>query len=70
VWRRRATRPVRTCPRDWLRADPADRALYERTKRELAGRDWKYGQEYADAKTEVVAQILARALAAGAGHQG
>lgn len=51
--------------RDWLRAHPADRELYERTKRELARRDWKYSQEYADAKTEVVEQILARALAAG-----
>jgi GrpB-like predicted nucleotidyltransferase (UPF0157 family) len=27
--------------RDWLRADDEDRALYERTKRELAQRDWK-----------------------------
>jgi GrpB-like predicted nucleotidyltransferase (UPF0157 family) len=52
--------------RDWLRAHPADRALYERTKRELARRDWKYGQDYADAKTSVVEQILARALAAAA----
>jgi GrpB-like predicted nucleotidyltransferase (UPF0157 family) len=56
--------------RDWLRHDPADRALYERTKRELARRDWKYGQEYADAKTQVVEQILARALAAGAALPG
>jgi GrpB-like predicted nucleotidyltransferase (UPF0157 family) len=47
--------------RDWLRANDADRALYERTKRELASRDWKYGQEYADAKTGVVEEILARA---------
>jgi GrpB-like predicted nucleotidyltransferase (UPF0157 family) len=52
--------------REWLRASPADRALYERTKRELARRDWKYGQQYADAKTEVVEQILARALAGAA----
>src|SRR3712207_8927602 len=47
--------------RDRLRDDPADRALYERTKRELAARDWKYMQEYADAKTAVVEAILARA---------
>ena len=49
--------------RDHLRADSHDRILYERTKRELAGRDWHYTQEYADAKTTVVADILARASA-------
>lgn len=47
--------------RDWLRANDVDRALYERTKRELATRPWKHVQHYADAKTEVVEQILARA---------
>ncbi len=47
--------------RDWLRTHPDDRALYEATKRELAARHWKYVQNYADAKTEVVEQILARA---------
>ena len=49
--------------RDWLRTNTADRELYERTKRELAARDWKYMQQYADAKTGVVAEIMARALA-------
>jgi GrpB-like predicted nucleotidyltransferase (UPF0157 family) len=47
--------------RDWLRANEADRELYARTKRELARRDWTYTQDYADAKTAVVEQILARA---------
>ncbi len=47
--------------RDWLRDHPADRDLYERTKRELASREWKYMQNYADAKTAVVEAILARA---------
>lgn len=47
--------------RDWLRAHDDDRKLYERTKRELARRDWKYMQHYADAKTIVVEEILARA---------
>jgi GrpB-like predicted nucleotidyltransferase (UPF0157 family) len=47
--------------RDWLRANTADRQVYERTKRELAGRVWKYTQQYADAKTEVVEAILTRA---------
>jgi GrpB-like predicted nucleotidyltransferase (UPF0157 family) len=50
--------------RDWLRVDEADRDLYARTKRELAARDWKYRQQYADAKTAVVSEIIARAFAA------
>ena len=47
--------------RDWLRSNESDRRLYERSKRELAGLDWKYVQNYADAKTAVVEEILARA---------
>jgi GrpB-like predicted nucleotidyltransferase (UPF0157 family) len=47
--------------RDRLRDNPEDRELYATTKRELAARDWKYGQQYADAKTAVVQEILARA---------
>jgi GrpB-like predicted nucleotidyltransferase (UPF0157 family) len=50
--------------RDWLRASAEDRELYERTKRELAARDWTYMQQYADAKTGVVKEIMARAEAA------
>ena len=49
--------------RDRLRSDEEDRELYERTKRDLAQRTWTYTQDYADAKTEVVEAILARALA-------
>ncbi len=49
--------------RNWLRSNASDRQLYERTKRELARQDWKYMQNYADAKTAVVEVILARALA-------
>jgi GrpB-like predicted nucleotidyltransferase (UPF0157 family) len=49
--------------RDWLRRHDDDRRLYERTKRELAARSWKYVQHYADAKTEIVAEIMERALA-------
>jgi GrpB-like predicted nucleotidyltransferase (UPF0157 family) len=63
----------RACPeigrmldfRDWLRSNDDDRALYERTKQELAARTWKYMQNYADAKSEVVGEILKRALGAG-----
>jgi GrpB-like predicted nucleotidyltransferase (UPF0157 family) len=47
--------------RDWLRANEDDRGLYERTKRELAQQTWKYTQNYADAKTAVVREIMARA---------
>jgi GrpB-like predicted nucleotidyltransferase (UPF0157 family) len=52
--------------RDWLRANEADRELYAATKRELASRTWKYVQHYADAKTTVIAEIMARAEAARA----
>jgi GrpB-like predicted nucleotidyltransferase (UPF0157 family) len=47
--------------RDWLRVHDDDRRLYEDTKRELAARTWKHTQDYADAKSEVVQMILARA---------
>ena len=47
--------------RDWLRSHPEDRELYERTKRELAARTWRHVQHYADAKTAVVEEIIARA---------
>src|SRR6266516_4824446 len=47
--------------RDWLRSNESDRRLYERTKRELARNNWKYTQNYADAKTSVVEEILLRA---------
>lgn len=49
--------------RNWLRAHDDERLLYERAKRELAARDWTYVQNYADAKTEVVEAIIARAVA-------
>ena len=51
--------------RDWLRTNEADRELYARTKRGLARRKWKYVQNYADAKSEVVKAILERAEASG-----
>ena len=49
--------------RDHLRASAADRELYARVKHELATREWKYMQQYADAKSSVVAEIMARATA-------
>lgn len=49
--------------RDWLRTHDADRQLYESAKRELAAREWRHVQNYADAKSAVVAEINARAQA-------
>lgn len=51
--------------RDRLRRDPGDRSRYERTKRELAAREWPDMNAYAEAKTEVVESILAASRAAG-----
>ncbi len=52
--------------RDRLRTHDDERRRYEATKRELAARDWVYVQNYADAKTEVVEAIIARAMSQGA----
>lgn len=52
--------------RDWLRSHPEDRDRYAAVKRELAGRRWRYVQDYADAKTEVVEAIKERARRAKA----
>jgi GrpB-like predicted nucleotidyltransferase (UPF0157 family) len=52
--------------RDWLRTHPDDREVYEREKRRLAGQTWHTRQDYADAKTGVIREIVARALAATA----
>ena len=47
--------------RDWLRSHAGDRDLYARTKQALARQEWKCTQDYADAKTSVVGEILSRA---------
>jgi GrpB-like predicted nucleotidyltransferase (UPF0157 family) len=52
--------------RDHLRSDPDDRALYERTKRALLERRWDDANDYAEAKTDVVLAIKARARRARA----
>ncbi len=49
--------------RDWLRTHPKDRDSYERTKRKLAAKNWKYTQNYADAKAGIVEEMIARARA-------
>lgn len=47
--------------RERLRTDPQDRAVSERTKRNLALRDWSDMSAYAD--TEIIEGIKARAQA-------
>jgi len=56
--------------RDWLRSHESDREFYAAAKRELATRTWTYIQNYADAKTEVVTQILRHAAASGIDPKG
>ncbi len=47
--------------RDHLRTHRDDRERYAEAKRGLASRDWVYVQNYADAKSAVVEEILGRA---------
>ena len=47
--------------RDWLRTCAEDREKYARVKRELARRPWRHVQDYADAKSDVVREIMERA---------
>ena len=49
--------------RDWLRKNAADRDLYACSKLALAQKEWEHVQNYADAKTVVIEDILARARA-------
>ena len=46
--------------RDWLRSHDADRDLYAAEKRRLAEQTWQYVQNYADAKSAVIAGIFRR----------
>ena len=48
--------------RDRLRTDADERQRYEDAKRALARKRWKYVQNYADAKSGVIEEILSRAL--------
>lgn len=47
--------------RDWLRRDDGDRERYASAKRELARRDWETMNDYADAKSIAIAEIMDRA---------
>ena len=48
--------------RNYLRLHDDARELYENTKKELAKKTWKYVQNYADAKSQVVQKILSDAI--------
>jgi len=59
--------------RDWLRSNPEDRDRYAAAKLALAEREWRTVDEYAQAKTRMVQEILARAqetrgISSGARH--
>jgi GrpB-like predicted nucleotidyltransferase (UPF0157 family) len=54
--------------RDRLRQNEEERELYAQTKRELAKRNWPTMEHYAEAKTEVVEDIISRAAAARSRH--
>lgn len=47
--------------RDWLRTNDTDRENYARVKRDLAQDVWRNVQNYADAKTEIIEEIMERA---------
>jgi GrpB-like predicted nucleotidyltransferase (UPF0157 family) len=47
--------------RDRLRSNASERHLYARTKLALAQKEWQYAQNYADAKTAVIEEIIGRA---------
>lgn len=51
--------------RDRLRRNAEDRARYGQIKRELAAKDWPDMNAYAEAKTELIENIVAAAQAAG-----
>ncbi len=56
--------------RDWLRVSAEDRALYAAAKRALAARSWDDMNDYADAKSDVVRDMLGRARAWRAAPRG
>ena len=55
--------------RDWLRRHAPDRDRYLRSKRRLAERAWEYVQDYADAKSEVVGEVMRSALVGAAARE-
>lgn len=62
VWSRGARQIQRHLRfRDRLRTNDADRELYAETKIRLAAQDWTFVQNYADAKNDVIDEIMRRA---------
>lgn len=55
--------------RDRLRRNVKDRSLYEKKKRELAAKEWPDTNAYADAKTEVIENIIAASHGGGEIYQ-
>ncbi len=53
--------------RDRLRSNAADRERYAAVKRELAARQWRDMQDYADAKTGVISEIVGPSASARTG---
>ncbi len=49
--------------RDWLRRNDTDRDNYARVKRSLARHTWRFVQNYADAKTSIIREIMKHANA-------
>lgn len=49
--------------RNWLRMNPKERELYSETKNKLASQKWHYVQNYADAKSTVIEEMISRARA-------
>jgi len=47
--------------RDWLLKNDSDKQKYKNEKRRLAQQIWQYVQDYADAKTAVIQEIMERA---------
>ena len=52
--------------RGWLRTNEIDRGLYAGWKQ--ARREWKYSQNYADAKAPGIKEIMSRIRASGRPH--
>jgi GrpB-like predicted nucleotidyltransferase (UPF0157 family) len=61
IWSERAEIARHTALRDWLRANEEDRRIYERVKRKLAERDWSDSNDYAEAKNDIIVEIMAKA---------
>lgn len=51
--------------RDWLRVAHADRVLYSQFKQALALLEWDHVDEYADAKRDIIDEIMSHAEACG-----